>query len=158
MQTNNKELFPADPRDMQLLAQAREMIVAETATCIVIRGGAIVRTGSGRGVKPLLAVYESEPELLQGAILADKIIGKAAAMIAVLSGVQRVFALTMSAAAREYLTEHDIPCTCSCEVEMIQNRTGDGLCPLEQSVLTLTDPEEGYHALKDTIRQLMANR
>ena len=145
-------------RDDPALAAARKMIVTETATCILLKNGEIVHTGSGRGVKPLLAAYEENPSLLRGAVLADKIIGKAAAMIAVLGGVRQVFALTMSTAAREYLAAHNIPSACGHEVKMIFNRTGDGLCPLEQSVLELSEPEAGYRALKETIRRLMAKQ
>lgn len=146
----------SDSFDGGALAEARKMILDETATCILMRDGKIIHTGSGRGVKPLLAAYEQKPGLLQGAVLADKIIGKAAAMIAVLGGVRQVFALTMSTAARDYLSAHGIPSCCDHEVEMIYNRTGDGLCPLEQSVLELSEPEAGYRALKETIRRLMS--
>ena len=148
--------FAAAGRDETALAAARKMILTETATCILLQNGEIVHTGSGRGVKPLLAAYEQNPNLLRGAVLADKIIGKAAAMIVVLGGVRQVFALTMSTAAREYLAAHNIPSACDHEVKMIFNRTGDGLCPLEQSVLELSEPEAGYRALKETIRRLMA--
>ncbi|MGI6260751.1 MAG: DUF1893 domain-containing protein [Acutalibacteraceae bacterium] len=148
--------FTAAGRDEPALAAARKMILTETATCILLQNGEIVHTGSGRGVKPLLAAYEQNPNLLRGAVLADKIIGKAAAMIVVLGGVRQVFALTMSTAAREYLAAHNIPSACDHEVKMIFNRTGDGLCPLEQSVLELSEPEAGYRALKETIRRLMA--
>lgn len=150
--------FAAAAREDAALAAAWNMIAGETATCVLLRGGETVYTGNGRGVKPLLAAYEQTPELLHGAVLADKIIGKAAAMIAVLGGVRQVFALTMSTAAQEYLAAHAIPFACDRTVEMIRNRTGDGLCPLEQSVLELSEPEAGYCALKETIRRLMAGK
>ncbi len=155
---NSDTLSAAEIKNTPALAAAREMILQESVSCVIIRDNEIVYTGNGRGVKPLLHVYESDPKLLQGAILADKIIGKAAAMIAVLGGVRHVFAVTMSSSAREYLAQHGISCSSEHEVDAIHNRTGDGLCPLEQSVLKIEEPEAGYLALKATIRELMANR
>ena len=146
----------ADPAEDAVLEEARRLIREENAPCVFIRDGKILKTGEGTGVRPLIAAYEQEPELLRGVFLVDKIVGKAAAMLAVLGGVQRVHGLTMSTAARDYLDAHGIPASCDLCVSVISNRTGDGLCPMEKSVLEIEDPEEGYRTLKETIRRLMA--
>ena len=49
-----------------------------------------------RGVKPLLSLLASEPDMLQGARLADKVIGKAAALLMVKGGVREVFGAVVS--------------------------------------------------------------
>lgn len=147
-----EKAFPAD----EALAGAIRQIDGGTCSCVLLRQGKTLYTGEGRGVKPLIAVLESQPELLRGAVLVDKIIGKAAAMIAVLGGVERVAAVTMSTAAKEYLERRRIPAEARRLVDKITDRTGSGLCPLETSVLSIEDPEAGYRALKETIRRLMA--
>ena len=62
-----------------------------------------VRTFSGRGVKDLLRVLEEEPQVLNGAKIADKVVGKAAAALMVLGKVREVYAELISTPAVELL-------------------------------------------------------
>lgn len=138
------------------LDQARARILENGVPCVFCRDGQIVREGVGTGVGPLLAAWETEPELLHGTVIVDKIVGKAAAMLAVLGGAAGVYGLTMSEAARDYLEAYGVPYGCDLCIERIINRAGTGLCPMEQTVLGIEEPEEGYLALKETVRRLKA--
>lgn len=126
------------------------------ADCVVLRRDGVPVPGHGRGVRPLLQFLEHDPDTLAGALLVDKIVGKAAAMLAVLGGVRQVVGLTVSTAGRDYLAGHGVLCTAVQTVDYVTNRTGDGLCPLEQSVLSVEDPAVGLARLKMTIARLMA--
>ena len=138
----------------EAFTQARQLIADGQASCVILRGGQTVTTAKGRGVAPLISLYEEQPEALRGAFVVDKVIGKAAAMILVLGGVERAYGELMSAAAREYLDSHGIPAEYGRCVDMISNRTGNGICPLEQSVMAVDNPAEGYTILNDTLDRL----
>jgi hypothetical protein len=138
------------------LKRAREMILTEGAPCVFLRDGRIVKAGEGTGVGPLITAWEREPELLCGAVIVDKIVGRAAAMLAVLGGAAGVYGLTMSASARDYLSACGIPAEAEVCTERILNRSGTGWCPMEQAVLDIDDPAEGYRKLKETMRRLAA--
>ena len=131
-------------------------IAAGEADCFILRPGCEPLPGHGRGVRPLLQLLENAPETLHGAVLADKIIGKAAAMIAVLGGVAAIHTLTASESALAFLQGAGIPAAARQTVPYIINRTGDGICPLEQTVQTVDDPAEALPLLKATIARLMA--
>ncbi len=145
-------------QDQTVLEQAQREIQAGVCSCVVIRGGAVLWQGEGRGVKPIKQLYESAEgrALLAGALLADKIVGKAAAMLLVLAGVRYAYGETMSQAALDYLQERGIPCGYGRLVPFIQNRDGSGLCPMEQAVLAIEEPKAGYEAIVKTIKRLMA--
>ena len=85
------------------LAEAKKKILEENAPCAFLKDGTILAVGEGTGVQPLLRAWETDPELLRGAVVVDKIVGKAAAMLAVLGGCAGVYGLTMSDAAAAYL-------------------------------------------------------
>ena len=125
------------------------------ATCIVHKNAFAFYSMNGNGVKPLLFFYENKPNILKNATVYDKVIGKAAAEICVLGGVRKVFGKIMSKAAKEYLEKHDIKFEFDMLVDKISNRTGDGICPLEASVLDIEDPQEGLKSIKLTIERLM---
>ena len=138
------------------LDAAAQAIDDGQADCVLLRAGQPPLYGHGRGVRPLLQFLQNEPQQLQNAFLVDKIIGKAAAMLAVLGGVSGVWALTASRPALAFLQAHGVPAPARQTVEQIVNRTGDGLCPLEQSVLDLDDPAQAPAVLQKTIARLMA--
>ena len=131
-------------------------IAAGEADCFILRPGYEPLPGHGRGVRPLLQLLENAPETLHGAVLADKIIGKAAAMIAVLGGVAAIHTLTASESALNFLQGAGIPAAARQTVPYIINRTGDGMCPLEQTVREVDDPAAALPLLKATIAKLMA--
>lgn len=137
------------------LAEAKSLIQSGKSTCIVMRGGVITNETSGRGVKPILYFWENEPEILAGAAVADKIIGKAAAMLLILAGVRYVYGELMSVAGRDYLQNNGVSFEYGRCIEVISNREGNGICPLEKSVMDIDNPHDAYRALKTTISQLM---
>lgn len=143
-------------KDNNVVNQAINLIKSKTTiSCVIIKGNEMIHTADGRGVSPLLNVYDSDPGKLKDSIVVDKIIGKAAAMILVLGGAKRVYGMIMSAAGRRFLEQHGISAECGRCVDMIVNRTSDGICPIERSVMDIDDPQEGLAVLKTTIDKLM---
>ncbi len=134
---------------------AKNLILNQKATCVVIKNNKILNIETGRGVKPVIALYEQG--ILQDAAVVDKIIGKAAAMVLVLGGVKSCYGLTMSRTAAAYLASHGVAVEYGTLTEHIINRKGDGICPMEQTVAEIDDPAEALTALKNKIAELSAN-
>ena len=128
--------------------QAVALVENELCTLALFRKGEIARTAAGRGIAPLLNVYDAEPALLLGAAVADKIIGRAAAMILARAGAKAVYGAVMSQTARDLLLAHGISASFGELVPHIVNRAGDGLCPIEQSVLEENDPAAGIEKIR----------
>ena len=124
-------------------------------SCVVARGGVIVDARRGIGVKPILSIYDRHPEDLMGAPVADRVIGKAAAMLLVLGGAAEIYGAVMSESAIEFLSARGVPHRFGERVPRIENRTRDGICPIEQSVLGTDDLEKGLKSIRGTIQKLM---
>jgi len=120
-----------------------------------VRGGEIIHYASGFGVKPLLAILETTPEILKGSQVYDKIIGKAAASLLALGGAVKAYGEIMSESAERYLAGRGIDYAYTSLVSEIKNRTGDDMCPLEKSVLDEDDPAECHKRLAKTVAALM---
>lgn len=93
-----------------------------------------------RGVKDLLMLVTTTPEVLHGALIADKAVGKAAAACMVTGGVKHVHADVMSEPALTLLQRHGVMARCGQLVDHIINRTGDGWCPMEKLSRDEDDP------------------
>ncbi len=133
-------------------------IEAEAASCVVARGGQIIHRDKGPGVRPLLALLNTESgrALLKDADVADKVIGKGAAMILSLAGAGSVYGRVMSQTACDWLDARGIPYRCGEWVPVIHNRAGNGLCPIEASVENIHNAQEGLAAISATVAALMA--
>lgn len=136
------------------LETAIDLIKQEGTSLVLLKQDEMIHRADGRGVTPLLALYDDAPEKFRGATVVDRVIGKAAAMILVLGGAGIVWGDLMSMAARDYLRRHGIETGCAELLPLIHNRTETGMCPIEQSVLNLNDPVEGLEVIRKTTRAL----
>lgn len=111
--------------------QAIGLLFAEKCSC-VIRNGDSVRIFRERGVADLYRLLHEEPTLLRGAFVADKVVGKGAAALMVLGGVEAIFADVVSRPALELLAGAGIAVEYTVVVPNIVNRAGTAICPVEQ--------------------------
>ncbi len=131
---------------------AKELIKAGKATCVVIKDGRIISTEYASGIKPVLSMYDAG--LLDGAVLVDKVIGRATAMIAVHGGAIACLGVTMSQGAYDFLTEHSIRTEYEKLAPHIINRQGTDMCPMEKAVWGLDDTELAIIAIRKKLKEL----
>lgn len=106
-----------------------EMLRRGDYSCVV-RNGPVVRTFTRPGVADLYSLLKGDAAFLKGAMVADKVIGKAAALV-VLCGVKELYAEVISLLALMLIRDAGIEVNFSVLVPYIRNRTGDDWCPLE---------------------------
>lgn len=102
-----------------------------------------------RGVNDLLELLENEPQRLQGAIVADKIVGKASAALLTIAGVQEVYTNIITTQAREILESAGITVSAKEEVPMILNRDQTGQCPMDKSLNDIDNLDSCINILKN---------
>ena len=135
--------------------EAKRMIADRRAECVLVRKG-VLQSRHGRGVMPLLDFYDQTPGKFTDTVVVDKVIGRAAAMIALRGNARAVYGEIMSEDALELLGKHGVPAAYGQLVPRILNAKRDGLCPLEQSVAGIEDPATALTALRRRIAQLRA--
>lgn len=119
----------------------------------VIRKGDVTRTFHQRGVADLLQLCQDEEHFLQGALIADKVIGKGAAALMIYGGVSEVYADVISYPALDLLKTHGIIISYRELTERILNRRGDGLCPVETLCVDLDSIDEMISVISKFINQ-----
>ena len=125
-----------------------------TLGCAACHDGEIV-TGMGRGVKPLLQ-WLSCGQNVHGYAAADRVVGKAAALLYAKLGVVAVHAETMSEGGLAALQANHIEASYDVLVPMILNRMHTGMCPIEASVQSIRTPDEAELAIRAAVARLMA--
>lgn len=118
-----------------------KILHGEDCSCVIANGSSLVVCRE-RGVKDLLRILKSDPALLAGALVADRIVGKGAAALMILGKVARVYADIISEAAISLFEKSDVSVEWGRRVPEIVNRSGTGRCPVEAATWDCTTPEE----------------
>ena len=129
---------------------AREELDNQHATCVLCQHGHI-RLSHQTGIRPLVEWLAEDPDSLRGAAAADKIIGKAAALLLVYGGVACVHAGVLSEGGQAVLLAHGVSFTYDQLTPWIRNRQGTGMCPMEQRVQAIDDPAQAFWVLSQAI-------
>ena len=116
-----------------LIAEMKRLL-ADGKTLVVAKGGVIVFTSEARMVAPIKAALAENPDLLRGAIVADKVVGKAAAKMHIEAGVRKVVTPVVAEKAKTMLETAGIAVEAETTVPMILNRERTGECPLDASM------------------------
>lgn len=106
------------------------------------------------GIRPVIDRINEDLSFFKDLIVADKIIGKASAMLLCLSGVKEVYCVVLSKAGESILKEYNVTYHYENLVDYIVNRKGDGMCPMEKTVENINDLNEAYEALNRKIKEI----
>ena len=130
-----------------------EILHREACSCVLLSAGGKILLCRERGVSDLLRLYHESPDLLHGAVVADKVVGKGAAALMILGGIKYVHADVMSEPARSLLETYGVKAEWSTIVPGIINRSGTGFCPIENLCRTCDTPEECLPKIENFILQ-----
>lgn len=135
------------------IQKAKDILVKGNYTCVIIKSGMEYKSME-RGVKPLLDCLETRGDF-EGAYVADKVVGKAAAFLYVLMKVKEIHATVLSKPAYDVLCSNDIIVTYNEMVPAIKNRDNTGFCPMESAVLAINEPNQAHAKIVETREKLL---
>ena len=124
-------------------------------SCVIGNNGRM-HTFSQRGVMDLLRLLHEDPQLLRGAFVADKVVGKGAAALMVLGGVAELYTDVISTPARQLLEAGGVKVAAATESANIRNRAGDGICPVESLCADCTTAAECLPKIEDFAARMAA--
>lgn len=94
------------------------------------------------GIRPVLLHLKQGS--FKDAFVADRIIGKASALLLVYGGVQEVYTPIVSKPAVAVFRQYGVKYEADEVIENVLNRRKDGLCPMERKVVHVDSPAEAY--------------
>lgn len=106
-----------------------------------------------RGIAPMMSFIADGVDL-SGYSVADLVVGKAVAMLFVKCGIKQVYAKTLSVSGREILQRYAVPYEFDVLADVIINRIGNDICPMEKALADCDDINKAYHILKNKLKSL----
>jgi hypothetical protein len=133
---------------MNDLDVAKNSLHQKRLTLIIVKNGAVLfETGSHR-ISGFLGAIEQFGVRLEGASVADRVVGKAIALLCVYAGAREVYAEVLSRKAQAVLEENGIPCQWKELVDTILDLNRSNICPFEKAAAGISDPEAAYATFK----------
>lgn len=99
-------------------------------------------------------LLKNKSDIMKNASAADKVVGKAAALMFIKGGIKELYADVISEHALSVLNKTDIIVAYNKCVPYIVNRDGTDMCPMEKCVLETDDIELAYHMLQKRLGEM----
>lgn len=114
------------------LEKAKAALKNDECTCVLALGSVMFKSKE-RSVQPLLDWMNSGNNYM-GYMVADKVVGRAAAFIDIAMGIREVYAEVMSEGAKELLEKNHVAAYADTIIPQIMNHDKSDVCPLEKAV------------------------
>ena len=136
------------------LELAKSHLFDEGSSLVIVKNGKVIFETKKQGITGFLEAIETFEEKLVSSSIADKIVGVAAAMLCVYSGISSVFAITISESGMKLFKKNNIQYEFSKKVKKILNRNKTNVCPFEKLAMNSINPENAYQNLKSFANQI----
>jgi len=134
---------------------AKDYLGKNDIVFVIVKNGDILFSSSKKGIQPFFDALEKHArEKYRGCSIADRVVGKAALMLAAYLGAREVYTPLASQHALNAALNLNLNLINDESTAFIINRTQDGMCPMEKAVLNIDDPEIAYKVLMTTLQNL----
>ncbi|MGB9756677.1 MAG: DUF1893 domain-containing protein, partial [Candidatus Bathyarchaeales archaeon] len=127
-----------------LILAKKRLLKEKILTLAIAKNGKIIFETSSHGISGFLEAVEKLGDMLNGASVADKVVGKAIALLCVYKSVKMVYAVTLSREAKAFFEEHEVYHEWEKLVENILDFKKVGVCPFEKLATEISNPNEAY--------------
>jgi|GEM_PF-52515 len=133
---------------MEDLDVAKKRLRENSLTLTIVNSGEIIFETASRGISGFLEAIEKFGDNLQEASVADRVIGKAIALLCVYAKVKAVYAIVLSEKAKVVFEQNMIYHEWNELVESILDWDNRELCPFEKLAAKISNPSDAYKMLK----------
>jgi len=134
---------------MRDIDMAVELLEKEGLSLAIVKDSKVIFTSTSKGIKPLYTAYEEHKAELEDSSVADRVTGRAAAMLCVHAGVKELKTKLISENAINVLNKTNIIYEYDECTPFIENRDRTGMCPVETLSLKSDDINELLKEIKN---------
>lgn len=134
---------------MTKLKMVKEKLYETKASLVVLYKNGEIKEYYQNRIKDIKEILQKDKLALKDAIIADKVIGKVAASILTVAGVEAIYADVMSKPAISVLEENKIEFQYHSLTDYVQNNDKTGMCPMENKY---KDEKDIYKVYEDMVK------
>jgi hypothetical protein len=145
-------------RVMLDLELAKQQLYERKLTLAIVKDGQVLYGTDSHRISGFIRAIETLGLKLQSASVADKVAGKALALLCVYSGVSAVYAEVLSRKAEVIFKQNKMVFCWDQLVDNVLDINKAGVCPFEKAAQDISDPKESYEVFKAMLEKMKACR
>lgn len=138
-------------RDLEI---AKQQLIREHLTLVIVKNGQVLFHTDSHRISGFIGAIDKFGAELKGASVADRVAGKALALLCVYAGIREVYAEVLSKKAKAVFEANQIPFECTDMVENVLDTNKVGMCPFEKAAADISDPKDAYGAFKALLERM----
>ena len=136
---------------MRDLDFAKNRLFTKDMTLVIVKNGDILLETKEHKIKGFFNAIETLGSSMKETAIADKVVGKAIALLCAYVKVNSVYAFVLSEEAKKVFKTHHIVHEYSKIVKEILNLEKNHPCPFEMKAKDMSDPKKAYFALLELL-------
>lgn len=133
---------------MNDLMIAKNRLEKNDLSLVIVKNRKILFETKEKKILGFIDAIEKMDNVMKGSSMADKVVGKAVALLCVFKEVHAVYAKILSEKAKNLFEQWKINFEYKSLVKEILNNNKDKICPFELKAKNLNDPKKAYFKLK----------
>jgi hypothetical protein len=133
-------------RDLDL---AKGELYEEKLTLVIVKNGSVVFQTDSHRIGGFLDAIEKCGDSLEGASVADRVVGRAVALLCVYAKIKEVYSVVVSRKAQALLKENNVNCQWKELVDNVLDIKKTSMCPFEKAAQNIFRPDDAYRTFKN---------
>ncbi len=139
---------------MQDIEIAKKQLYNKDLTLAIAKNGQIIFQTDSHRISGFIHAIDTLGDQLNGASVADRVAGKALALLCVYAGITEVYAEVLSKKAQALLEEHVVACQWKQLVDNVLDLSKTNVCPFEKAAAGISDPKDSYSMFKALLEKM----
>jgi hypothetical protein len=139
---------------MQDLEIAKKQLYYKELTLVIAKNGQVIFQTDSHRISGFIHAIDVLGTQLNGASLADRVAGKALALLCVYAGITEVYAEILSKKAKSLFEECMVACKWKHLVDNVLDLNKTDMCPFEKAAANLIDPKDSYGVFKALLEKM----
>ena len=132
-------------RDLDI---AKKRLYSANLTLVVVKDNIVLFETGSHKIFGFLDAIDNLGSKLEDSSVADRVVGKAVALLFVYSKIRHAYAEFLSKEAKIILEKNGVFCGWKTVIEKVLDSSRKDICPFEKAALDILDPEEAFRAFK----------
>jgi len=133
---------------MNALEIAKHALYKKELTLTIVKNSEVIFETRSHRISGFLEAAEKFGDELQGASLADRVAGKAVALLCVYAKIKEVYAEILSKKAKAVFDQNGISCEWKELVDNILDLNKGDMCPFEKAAEGISDPADAFRRFR----------
>lgn len=141
---------------MNDLEIAKTLFTKKRLTLVIVKNGKTLFETKFHRISGFLKAIEQQGKNLHGVSVADRVVGKAVALLCVYANVKDVYAETLSVEGKNVLQQNGIAVEWKELVDSILDDKRQKICPFEKEAADVNDPQVAFDKFKALQKRMQA--